>query len=308
MDLYKIKSSRIETLREKKFSLERELQQLVEKNINQIFGLQFVQSEFALNGLRLDTLAFDPENNAFVIIEFKRDKSLSIVDQGFAYLSLMLSNPEAFIVEYNESLGKNLRRKEVDWTQSRVVFIAQSFTIHQINAINFKGLPIELWEAKLFDENILLFNQVKANTRSQSIDLLTKDESVRKVTKSIKKSELDDYFGKEWDKTRELYKAFIERLFEQYPDLKENYQRHYIGYKIGNYNVISIKIQQQGIKLTLNRHRPKDLKDPEKRLKYKENSMEQYHQYMSVMHITDEDDIQYAMSLIRQVYDDFVRG
>jgi hypothetical protein len=47
-------------------------------------------------------LAYDPQACAFIIIEYKRDKNISVVDQGFTYLSLMLENKADFIVEYNE--------------------------------------------------------------------------------------------------------------------------------------------------------------------------------------------------------------
>ena len=64
-----------------------------------------MKSEFTLHNFRIDTLAFDEESKSFVIIEYKKDKSFSVVDQGYAYLSLMLNNKADFILEYNESLN-----------------------------------------------------------------------------------------------------------------------------------------------------------------------------------------------------------
>jgi len=77
-------------------------------------GLELVKSEFSIKNKRIDTLAFDPQANAFIIIEYKRDKSISVVDQGIKYISLMLKNKADFIVEYNESLKRNLKREDVD--------------------------------------------------------------------------------------------------------------------------------------------------------------------------------------------------
>ena len=68
--------------------------------------LDFISSEFSLNNFRIDTLALDKESKSFVIIEFKRDKNFSVVDQGYAYLSLMLNNKADFILEYNENKKK----------------------------------------------------------------------------------------------------------------------------------------------------------------------------------------------------------
>ena len=102
MALFKILNN-LEYIKEKPFKLEKEIQQLTEKNLKTILGLDYVKSEFAINNFRIDTLAFDREANAFVIIEYKRDKKFSVIDQGYAYLSLMLNNKADFILEFNEN-------------------------------------------------------------------------------------------------------------------------------------------------------------------------------------------------------------
>jgi hypothetical protein len=48
------------------------MQKLTENNLDSIFGLEFIATEFQLYNLRIDTLAFDNETNSFVIIEYKR--------------------------------------------------------------------------------------------------------------------------------------------------------------------------------------------------------------------------------------------
>jgi hypothetical protein len=66
--------------------------------------------------LRIDTLAFDNESKAFVIIEYKKDRNFSVVDQGIGYLNLMLNDKADFILEYNQSSpsSHSLKREEVD--------------------------------------------------------------------------------------------------------------------------------------------------------------------------------------------------
>mgnify|MGYP005973813129 FL=1 len=148
MPLFNSKLEILNQIKETPFKLEREIQHLVEANLNTLLGLEFVKSEFTISGsvqqLRIDTLAFDRKNKAFVIIEYKQDKSFSVVDQGYAYLSVMLNNKADFILEYNESQNGPLKRNSVDWSQSRVIFISQGFTPYQKEAINFKDLPIAL--------------------------------------------------------------------------------------------------------------------------------------------------------------------
>ena len=93
----------LELVKEDDFKLEKEIQKLTEGNLETIFGLDFVKSEFSLNNFRIDTLAFDKSASSFVVIEYKRDKNFSVIDQGYAYLSLMLNNKADFILEYNEN-------------------------------------------------------------------------------------------------------------------------------------------------------------------------------------------------------------
>lgn len=161
MNLYKLQSNSINSLKEKPFKLEKEIQQLFEANLNELMGLQLVKSEFSIKNKRIDTLAFDPETKAFIIVEYKRSKNISVVDQGFTYLSLMLENKADFIVEYNETLKTNLKRSEVDWSQTRVVFVSTSFTENQKTATNFKDIAIELWEIKRYENNLISVNQIK---------------------------------------------------------------------------------------------------------------------------------------------------
>lgn len=59
-------NSKLEILNQVKeipFQLERQIQHLVEANLNTLLGLEFVKSEFTISGsvqrLRIDTLAFD---------------------------------------------------------------------------------------------------------------------------------------------------------------------------------------------------------------------------------------------------------
>jgi hypothetical protein len=109
--------------------LEREVQRLTEANLQDLFDLILVKSEFELHGSRIDTLAFDKESGAFVIIEYKKDRNFSIVDQGVAYFNLMFNNKADFILEYIHAFpSQSINKQDIDWSQSRIIFIASEFT------------------------------------------------------------------------------------------------------------------------------------------------------------------------------------
>ena len=161
---------------------------MVERNLQTIFGFEFVASEFELNGLRVDTFGFDKESNSFKIIEYKRDKNYSVIDQGYAYLALLVNNKADFILLYNErGEGGKLKKDEVEWEQSRVIFISPSFTIYQRKAIRIKDLPIQLWEVKEYSDNTILFNQIQSPEKSESVRRLNlKSEVIRSVNKEVR--------------------------------------------------------------------------------------------------------------------------
>lgn len=306
MAIFQQEKNKLIPIKELKIDLERDLQKLTEENLQSVFSLQFVCTEYPLQRLRIDTLAFDEETNSFVIIEYKRDRSFSIIDQGFAYLSLMLNNKAEFVLEYNERMGKSLKKNDIDWSLSRVLFLANSFTAHQVAAINFKDLPIELWKVKKFNNGTILYNQVESSNNSESINTISKNKVIENVSREVKKNTVDDHFKTGWEKSRELYEIVSQRILALDPRIQENPNpKPYIGFKIGNSNVFAISPYKSKIVVTLSRTTLQDLKDPEKKAKYRLNSFQHYNQHLTDIEIRDENDIDYALFLLKQRYKHF---
>lgn len=302
MPIYKIENQKLLPVRELSIDLERNIQRFSEENLYGLFGLQFVSTEFRINDFRIDTLAFDEENQSFVIIEYKRDRSFSVIDQGFSYLSSMFNDPWEFVAEYNKSCGKNLKKDDIDWSQSRVIFVAQSFTQHQLNAIGFKDLPIELWEVKLFDNDTILYNQVLAKNGRESIKTIMKDKVVDRITKEIKVFSVQDHLEKTRDKgIVELFESLQERLLELGSDVKEVPKKFYIAYKRTS-NFVDVILFAHDIRLTLNL-KSGELNDP-KKLTTDFTKPKKGHwgngDYELIIH--KNEDLVYAMTLIEQAY------
>lgn len=255
MTLFKIEGNeRLESIKEQPFKLEKEIQTLTENNLNSIFGLDFVKSEFSLNNFRIDTLAYDKDAGTFVIIEYKRDKNFSVIDQGYAYLSLMLNNKADFILEFNESSKETLKRNDVDWSQSRVIFISPSFTTYQKEAINFKDLPIELWEIRRYNNRTVNYNQIKTSGAQESVKTISRqDEAIEKVTKEIKVYTEDEHLEKGTEITKELYETFKSAILNL-DELEVKPKKKYIAFVSGS-NVIDIHIQKNALKMWLNLQR-----------------------------------------------------
>ena len=251
MDLYNLKNKKLTQIDSKPFNLEKDIQKVVEENTQELFNLQYVTSEFSLGDFRIDTLCFDEEYNSFVIIEYKKGKSYSVIDQGYSYLSLMLNNKSDFILEYNENKKNNLKRGDVDWGSSKVIFLSPSFNTYQKNSVNFKDVPFELWEIKRFSNNTIGLDQ-HISTSKESIQKIdsSKDSVIRKVGKEVKVYEENDQISKcskslieNWNKLKEYF-SNLEGV-EIVP------KRSYISLMIGKKNVSFFNFRKETILIEL---------------------------------------------------------
>ncbi len=306
MPIFKIDNSKLTPIKETSLSLEKDLQKITENNLENIFGLDFVSSEFSLHQFRIDTLAFDKETKSFVIIEYKRDKSFSIIDQGYAYLALMVNNKADFILECNEKKKENLKREDVDWSQSRVLFLANSFTAYQQNAINFRDLPFELWEVKKYDNQTILYNQLKSTDTKESIKTVSKNKIIESVSREVKKYSIDDHFKAGWENTRELFEEIRSKVLDIDTRIEEKVNKHYIGYKIGSSNICEIHAYKSKLELHLVRVDKGDLKDPDNKI-IKIPWEERVWGKLCGYQINTSADIDYALFLIKQVYEKFYK-
>jgi predicted transport protein len=264
MPLFALKNDKLERVKEIPFKSERkDIQKVTESSLKEVFGYEFIKSEVTLGNLRIDTLAFDSENKSFVIIEYKIDQSFSVIDQGYAYLGLLLNSKADFILEYNESKDASLKRNDVDWSQSKVIFVSPQFTKYQKQAINFRDLPIELWEISKFANGTLLFNQLKSPETSESITKISqRSEIVQKVSREIRVYTEEDHLNGLPNETIELYQALKERLLSLGDNIRVRPTKLYVGF-VADSNFVDIHPQKTKLKLWINLPRGA-LDDPEK--------------------------------------------
>jgi len=234
------------------FKLERDIQSLVERNMETLFALEFVCSEFMVAEFRLDTLAYDAQNNAFVIVEYKRGHSYSVVDQGYSYLSVMLNNKAEFILEYNERTGKQLKRNDIDWSSSRVIFVSPSFNTYQKNSVNFKDVPFELWEIKKFHDGIIALEQQVATSNESIEDIanVTANSVINRVTDEVKASSESDLVSSMSEELKSLWASLRERLLE-FPDTSVHTTKNYLSVKYEGTALIYIRFRRKEISCEL---------------------------------------------------------
>lgn len=307
--MFNKKNGKLVSIKETPFKKEKELQMLTEQNLKTIFGLEFVATEHQVENLFIDTLAYDEESKSFVVIEYKRDRSFSVVDQGFSYLSLMLNHKADFILAYNEAKNKSIRKDDIDWSQARIIFVARSFTAHQQNAVNFKNMPFELWEAVQFEDDIIQYRQIEISKSAESLEQMKHiGGDTQKVTKEVKVYSEQDVMGKS-GVSFELYTALKDLIMQIDPDLKPNPKSKYVSFLLGDNwrNIFYINKVKDGLSLHFTRSKPKDFDDPKKKLQFLDSSREFYNQDITTLLVKDESDVRYAMLIIQQAYTRFVK-
>jgi len=299
MKIYKLQSKKLIEVGENKFKLERDIQQLFEDNLDALMGLTLVRSEFTIKNKRIDTLAFDKQTNAFIIIEYKRDKNISVVDQGFTYLSLMLENKADFIIEYNENLKLNLQRTDVDWTQTRVAFVSPSFTENQIQATNFKDIAIELWEVKRYEDHTIVVNEIKKSRSAESIKPITQqNKDLKRVTDEIVVYSEDDLLVSGSDETRELYFKFKDGILNLADDIQVIANKQYIAFR-KNRNIVCMNIQKKQIRMWIGAKW--GALDDAKAITIDVRNTGHWGTGDYEVNVNSDKDLEYIMSLVKQV-------
>lgn len=108
-------------------TLEKELQTVIENNMNIFFGVTFLASEYrTTDGGRMDSIGID-ENHCPVIFEYKRSVKENVINQGLFYLNWLLDHKDSFKVLVIEKLGLKAANN-IDWSMPRVVCVAGDFT------------------------------------------------------------------------------------------------------------------------------------------------------------------------------------
>ncbi len=300
MALYTNQTGKLKEVKEKPFKQEKDIQKVFEENLSAIMGLVLVKSEFTIKNKRIDTLAYDPQACAFIIIEYKRDKNISVVDQGFTYLSLMLENKADFIVEYNESLRQNMKREAVDWSQTRVAFVSTNFTENQVQATNFKDIAIELWEVKQFENDTIIINPIKKSNAAESIKPLTQNkEALKKVTEEIKVYTEQDHIEKASDITAELYEKFKAAIKNLSEGISVIPLKYWLNFDKGSLTLVSMDIQKKKLNITINKKVGQ--LDDSKSLARDVSKMGHYGKGDYQVQVDDDANLEYIMSLVKQV-------
>jgi predicted transport protein len=146
-------------------ALEKSLQTLIEHNMETLFGVRFLASEYSTgikHGGRMDSLGID-ENGNPVIFEYKRAVNENVITQGLFYLDWLMDHRGDFEMLVWKRLDKSVA---VDWSNPRLVCVAGDFTKYDQYAVGQMNRSIELVRYRSYDEQLLALELVASTTAS----------------------------------------------------------------------------------------------------------------------------------------------
>ena len=155
----------------------------------------------------------------------------------------MLNNRSDFIIEYNEVFSSQpLKRRDVDWSQSRIILIAPEFTRYQQYATGFKDLGIQLWEVHKYSNDLIVFNEAKSPFTKESLATIVKRNPVaKKITDKIKVYSEEDHLKGVGEKVKELYQITKDKILGLGDDTDIKTNKTYIAFR-RKHNFAAIRV------------------------------------------------------------------
>ncbi|KGT94546.1 transporter [Erwinia typographi] len=186
IQLFRYGPSGVSELSGKAATIEKELQSLIEANMEAFLGVRFLASEYSTGKThrgRIDSLGLD-ENNCPVIVEYKRHSNENVINQGLFYLDWLQDHQAEFRWLVMDKLGKETAEC-IDWLGTRLLCIAADFNKYDQHAVQQINRNISLIRYKLFSEDLLMFELVNAITEKMLQPTMFEDVQSNKQAKLV---------------------------------------------------------------------------------------------------------------------------
>ncbi|PAU87208.1 hypothetical protein CK507_10870 [Pseudomonas sp. WN033] len=271
MPIFDISGDKLSAVEQKNFALEKDLQTLIEKNLETVFNCRFVASEFstgAQHAGRIDSLALSEEDNP-VIIEYKKVESSELINQSLFYLHWIQDHKGDFEIAVQKRLGSGVK---VDWSDVRVICIAPNYKKYDLHAVQVMGANIELWKYRLFSNDSIYLEEVFHSSRSAASSVTTMPtengyknpvmvEAGKKaaLTRATATYTFDERLEGKSEDIRELTATIREFILGLDESIEEVPKKFYVAYKISQ-NIACLEVKGKNIKLFL-KLKPSDIPD-----------------------------------------------
>ncbi len=242
-------------MEQKNFTREKELQKLIEDNLQAVFNCRLVASEFstgAQHAGRIDSLALSEEDNP-VIIEYKKVESSELINQSLFYLHWIQDHKGDFEIAAQKALGAGT---SVDWSDVRVICIAPNYKKYDLHAVQVMGANIELWRYRLFTNSSLYLEEVFHTTKTATIGIQTSDKNPVMVEAGKKAAQVrktavytfEEHLAGKPKPIQELMHCIREYVTGLDSSIEEVPKKYYVAYKASQ-NIVCVEPKIKTVKL-----------------------------------------------------------
>jgi len=224
--------------------LEKELQTLIEQNMEIFFGVRFLKSEYAVTNGRMDSIGID-ENNSPVIFEYKRSQNENVINQGLFYLDWLLDHKADFKLLVIDKLGKEAA-DNIDWSVPCVICVAHDFTKYDMHAVNQMQKNIKLVSYRRYDNGMLLLEHLNTPIVKPIMENVGDENGTKNSTQKTHMEKLAAIS----ENMKNLYHSICDFIESLGDDIVSNQLKLYLAYKKVQ-NMVCIEIYNKQIILFL---------------------------------------------------------
>ena len=246
LKLFRITNGSAQELKGKSVDLEVSLQRVIEANMETLFGVRFLATEYVTGAKhkgRIDSLGID-ETGSPVIFEYKRSVNENVINQGLFYLDWLVDHKGEFQLLVVKKLGANAA-DEIDWHNPRVICVANGFTRYDEHAVQQISRAIELVRYQDFEGELLALELITAGKSDQSPTSSASLEPGTKKPATVTKT-VSDYLTGAPQGLKDLFvnlETFIESLGD---DVTKKVVQSYFAYRrLKNFACIEVHPQTQ---------------------------------------------------------------
>lgn len=224
--------------------LEKELQTLIEQNMEIFFGVRFLKSEYAVTNGRMDSIGID-ENNSPVIFEYKRSQNENVINQGLFYLDWLLDHKADFKLLVIDKLGMEAA-DNIDWSVPCVICVAHDFTKYDMHAVNQMQRNIKLVSYRRYDNGMLLLEHLTTPILKPIMENMGDENGTKNSTQKTHLEKLAAIS----ENMKNLYHSICDFIESLGDDIVSNQLKLYLAYKKVQ-NMVCIEIYNKQIILFL---------------------------------------------------------
>jgi predicted transport protein len=181
------------------------------------------------------------ENNAPVIIEYKRRSDENVMSQGLFYLDWLMDHRAEFELLVTKELGEKTTEM-IDWSVPRLVCIASDFNRYDEHAVKQIDRNIDLIRYQHYPDGYLVLELVNSTTSTVAVAMKTDDGS----SKPVNYKTVSQYLEGAKDGLRSLYGELREHLLGLGEDTQEKITLYYFAFKrIRNFACVEVYTREE---------------------------------------------------------------